>query len=63
MENEKIKVKRYEVYMGNSSVIIPAVGCFLVEDKLSFTNASGNEVALFNFNEITGYKLLDITEV
>ena len=41
MANEKIKVKRYEVYMGNSSVIIPAVGCFLVEDKLSFINASG----------------------
>lgn len=63
MANEKIKVKRYEVYTGNASVIIPAVGCTFYKDRLSFINASGNEVALFNFNEITGYKLLDIMEV
>ena len=63
MANEKIKVKRYEVYMGNASTIIPANRCILYNNRLVFLSTSDKEVAMFNVDEITGYKVLDITEV
>lgn len=60
MANEILKVNRYEVYMGDTGSIVFAKECFTFKNKLIFTNASGKEVAVFNWDEIKGYKLTEI---
>ncbi len=52
MTDEKLKVNRYEVYMGNASTIIPANRCVIFQERLIFISASNEEVAMFNLNEI-----------
>lgn len=63
MADEILKVNRYEVYMGDTGSIVFATDCFTFKNKLVFTNALRKEVAVFNWDEIKGYKMTEIAEL